>query len=887
MHSPTPYGLDIIGGSITDKDAAFIRNAMAKAKNIMDISGIESLNLTKALPDGGSVRLINSGGIRKAIVRKSSSDYSKQDEIEVKPWYEFDVPILFSGVFPYVDEYSMNDELPPQFNISEQTRRRLNDYLSPIEDEVVYLQKFRVPYASAFKFFCERTNQDKGELQYQFAYDFQYQNLKSSWYSGAMAGVVQIISGYGAQTKGQIQFNASGPITSEYETKKLFIPEDVRQNISEEMAKNDGILLIPTKGVPAQDGQIRYDFRFENTDCIAFDDINEPWLVNISSNGIKVMPLPVIPATKTQAFKDYIISVNDDELLYILEKYKGIPTGEGFPNGDELTAWETAGYVRRINDTKDFYEFYAHADSLGWAMNESGTEAMNTCWDYYAFENNKPVSMTGYTYKLNINLKSFDIPDRQDYQPQKKSKIRSYLNNIKKGLNLSSSKDRAILFKLKYASNDELFDRAQWNFFILQDEYDFWLQKQMSIGRNHFSNFSRTDSGMLVAPKYERGGSNKNVLSLPDIYSDRRTLGHYLGDNPSVKLARIYDNSIYTKYPDFTQLETKDKDKWFCSTNIIVYYKGDIINYVKYEDANDFHSQSSSSESGIEVKLDDNGNKVSTHRTPSYSSSHSSDIEYTFPHLSTSYFNSEEFRYYDKTSGNVSSGGVKRQDVPWMYLVSATEPFESFASILFDEETGFRVTDPPMFTSNKNDFEVVEKVVRLIFDCAISSTRNHQQIAFKSVMPFYSRSSFILWYGKVTSTTSTRGIQEYAAAYYEGGEQGGEPAFQYFRRRKAGSSYIDFDSETSGKFLMHINNTPDIKPDFIIKTDSSITSKYSILSNQYINISMAGNINPYSVFMRSGVRSEVYSNEDWVENISTSLYRYNHGSQTFVGVINE
>ena len=88
----------------------------------------------------------------------------------------------------------------------------------------------------------------------------------------------------------------------------LWIAEDI-----------DGVRLPGYSGIPSIDGEFQYDYKFSQTHGVTFDSSNKPWLTRISSSGIYAMPLPLIPATTTDAFREYIEEVGDDEILKILE----------------------------------------------------------------------------------------------------------------------------------------------------------------------------------------------------------------------------------------------------------------------------------------------------------------------------------------------------------------------------------------------------------------------------------------------------------------------------------------------------------------------------------------------------------------------------------------
>jgi len=95
MHSPRPYGLQVVNGQLSENDKTFIDHQLKKLSNQKDISNLESIRQVKDLPDGGYVILQDMGGILKAIAYKPLS---------LDGGFEFDglaklyIPMLYSGV---------------------------------------------------------------------------------------------------------------------------------------------------------------------------------------------------------------------------------------------------------------------------------------------------------------------------------------------------------------------------------------------------------------------------------------------------------------------------------------------------------------------------------------------------------------------------------------------------------------------------------------------------------------------------------------------------------------------------------------------------------------------------------------------------------------------
>lgn len=191
--------------------------------------------------------------------------------------------------------------------------------------------------------------------------------IKPTMYSGEMKEVVQLLLGFGRQNKVSI-----------YEA------FDETQGTPGEAAKP------PTryeKDVALIGLQVRYDYRFYRTHGIVFGSDGKPWLMEISaSRGVLVMPLPLHESTTTAKFREKLVRMGDDDGLRIVNRFGGFPTGESFPSTDSaIDAAVSGGSVIRLK-TKDemqpFYRHTAYSSAMGWAWNQSGTEAHNTAWRY-------------------------------------------------------------------------------------------------------------------------------------------------------------------------------------------------------------------------------------------------------------------------------------------------------------------------------------------------------------------------------------------------------------------------------------------------------------------------------------------------------------------------
>lgn len=190
----------------------------------------------------------------------------------------------------------------------------------------------------------------------------QHAGVKPSMYSGAMKKVVQLLLGYGLPGKSLYQ-------------RTLWHAEGEQGQKSK-------------KAPVTVESMVRYDFRAYRTHGISFAPDGKPWVIEISAvNGVVGMPLELHPETTTTRFRGYLERKGDEEALVVLDLLGGFPTGKGFPMGKAaMKAMITSGYAVRLMEPEQlapFYNLEPYSSALGWAFNELGTEAHNTCfgWD--------------------------------------------------------------------------------------------------------------------------------------------------------------------------------------------------------------------------------------------------------------------------------------------------------------------------------------------------------------------------------------------------------------------------------------------------------------------------------------------------------------------------
>lgn len=472
MHQPRPHGFTILGDEPTLNDLALITKLAHALTNQKDISNLDSLKLVRDLPDGGTVIAQDMGGIFKIFVEKSHSIDKKLKRDGLAKFY---IPMLFSGVFKNLWYHDHDPFLP--IKITEQTRKRLAGYTGRSIDKDLRLNRFVIEYDNSFKYF-EPKNQGSHFKHTQFM------RLKPTWYSGAMAEVVQIVSGYGKQG------NTDFPEDS-IENISMLPPDDWYIKILEEI---DRQALPSYSGFPDREGKLKYDYKQTNNDLVSFDSTNKPWLVRVSDQGVYAMPLPIVPATATNAFRDYLNEVGDSELLKIIDRFGGMPSGESFPSGGDFQAWERAGAIIKVCDSADFYQHQAMYAASGWSVNSKGTEGFNTCWSYA--ENGL---LHVHSYKLKLNLGPSNNGGWINPQSTNSQVIGTYISKLFQLLNIGQSSHNAIMYKIRRAPEDDIYQRALTSLYdplgVTSNDVDYWDNYIAKPLASHSGSLVRTLTG--------------------------------------------------------------------------------------------------------------------------------------------------------------------------------------------------------------------------------------------------------------------------------------------------------------------------------------------------------------------------------------------------------
>lgn len=474
MHQPRPYGR-FSKKELSKEDAAYVEHLARQVTNIRGVSGLENFKRAVNLPSGGQAIATDMGGVFRIVV------IGKDDPEQIELYdglASTSMPMLFSGV---ITKNRIKEGEGVGIRLTEQCRRRLAGYQQesdrlPARD--VELRRFAIEYGEQFRYF---------EPEIQGIYTFtQYHRHRPTWYSGAMCEVMQVVGGYGNQKFDELP-------ESDLERASMKPPAKIHKEIQKEMGN---VRLPGYKGAPPEDGKFVLDYKHSRTHGVSFDSAGHPWLVQIDSSGVHVMPLPTIPATTTEAFRGWMDDVGDTEILKLLDRFGGLPSGEGFPKGSAFQAWRRAGVIIKVCDTSDFYEHEAMYAACGWAFNSNGTEGYNTC------HNQLPNGLRkAYGYKLGLQLGPADNNGKLPHSwqmddPEDSRRVDEYLASIYRQAHSDDAEGLAIKYKLRRHTGHEILQAANDGL-----DYNYWAGLEMQPIASHGGYVNRVADGNMWWPK--------------------------------------------------------------------------------------------------------------------------------------------------------------------------------------------------------------------------------------------------------------------------------------------------------------------------------------------------------------------------------------------------
>lgn len=536
MHQPRPHGTF---GTDGDEDAAALELLARRLTNAKTLSGVDSLRMSRTLPSGAMAIAQDAGGIFKVIVQKHPMEPEQPLTDGLAKTY---VPMLFSGV---IKKAIVAPGEGVEIEMTEQTRRRLAQY-KPDEElpqKQVKLQRFRVGYNVR----CEEFNpKEPGSY-----FHTQYAAQRPTWYSGAMAEVMQVVGGYGRQVLNELP-------DDKVERARMVLP----QGVADQVAREVGSVRLPGySGLPDKKGEFQYNYKYINTNGVGFDSEDKPWLLAVNMHGVFAMPLPLVPATTAPAFRAYVEEVGDEELLWILDRFGGMPSGEGVPlNAKDFEAWRRAGVIIKVCDVGDSLRLIPYSSACGWSFNSRGTEGFHTCYDY---DDEEGIGF-GLAYKMRLRLGTamsdgklptgFHLDD-----PQDAAAMDAYMSALYRELKDNKARELAIKYKLTRSLPQVLarMESARRFDFDASAEVDYWDNLELAPIATHSGDVSQVGKGWLYNPaKF-----------------------HF---QPQIKFPEPMEGGCLSY--DFRPLAegVKKKNPPRCDTIMFGYYVGDQLKVVKY-----------------------------------------------------------------------------------------------------------------------------------------------------------------------------------------------------------------------------------------------------------------------------------------------------------------
>lgn len=525
MHEPRPYGLH--GEIRGEDDGAAVEALVRRLTNYKSAAGLDSAKMVRALPSGDVAIALDMGGILKVVVQGPPKEPPPE---ELEPLGTA-IPMLFSGV---ITKSVVAQGEGVGMDLSLWTRRRIAGYGPQSEARVAraqQLQRFAIDYSDLHAEFRPEAS--------SFLFT-QYAQLRPTWFSGLMAAVVGIVGGYGRQDLRSLPDN-------EVERATLKLPAALRDRIEREIA---GRVLPGYLGRPPQNGQIQFDYKFARTHGVGKDSDGKPWLLRVDTRGVYAMPLPVVPGTGTAAFRQYIERVGDPELLWVLDTFGAMPSGESFPSQiEDFEAWRRAGVIIKVCGAADFYGQLAYSSAIGWSFDLRGSSGYNTCYEFGA-----DGIQRGYGYKLSLSLSpaqsggvltpSIDLED-----PQEVARLNSYLAAVSEALG-SGPQGQAALYKIRRTPAADILARASAGASPAMEAI-YWQNLELSSIAVHTGSISRVASGKLWAPgpprthpqikfpepvakgclSHDFGRLEGSPVPVPPPRCDTVMFGYYVGDD--------------------------------------------------------------------------------------------------------------------------------------------------------------------------------------------------------------------------------------------------------------------------------------------------------------------------------------------------------------------
>lgn len=543
-HEPKPHGAFQEGDPASEEEVGVAAHLLRRLQAVKAAGNLPAHKMTRSLPDGGYVIAQDMGGLVKTFIVKDPLTDQLPPEIDFG-FAQYDIPMLYSG---HVVEPKPKDGEKVRIKLTHQTRRRLvgydEDELGP---ETIAYKRFTLDYHEVHR----RFKPDQPGIYFHS----QYNDLFPSWWSGSIREAVQVALGFGLQREKKSE---GGEIPKD-EWDTFIVPEPWASRIKSEV----GAQRLPGyTGKPPKDGMVAFRFDSEISHGLSFDSNGKPWLIEVSKRGVHAMPLPVIPATTTKAFLKWMTEddgPNDTELIHLVERFGGVPSGEGFPDSEEaFEAWKKAGVIIKVCDAS---AFYAEGNnpmwwSCGWSFSESGKEGFATCYSW-----GDDGVKVGHGFKLKLALgeskkEKWRLPEFGDLDDETRAKLTAYLSKLYKSLG-KTPESAAVKFKLYNTPASDILSRALSG----GDDTDYWRNLECEPIATHVGSVSKTHSGKLYAPGLPRAHPK---IKFP------------------VPFGKLTHGCVDFDFSADRLLSNEEAQAVKCDTIMLGYYVGDSLKVVKY-----------------------------------------------------------------------------------------------------------------------------------------------------------------------------------------------------------------------------------------------------------------------------------------------------------------
>lgn len=350
-----------VEGDLTDAQALFpaARNLLFRALRRKELGGQDLVKMFMTGTDGSLVSVVLARGLKLVYVQPGPSKVGKVAPEEMEAEQEevlFFIYTMYSGVVGN----------PPSIFASPEPEPHL------VSDTVLHSFHPDNVCAAAYQLLPEWQNVEKlavGKDGTNDAGAFATSRYpKPAMFSGSMKRMVQALYGIGRN-----------------ETDTPSYLTDVVPEVDE-----FGVVNV----------NHNYDWHWDKTHGITKVD-NGCWLVEISrENGVVAMPLPVFSGTDSANYVKWLASFGDTDTVAVATEFGGLPTGEHFPNGTDLTDALANGKVIQLMPPEDIEPFYHDPtndvekfplfQACGWAFSESGVAAINTVFWYKSIHDAHP-----------------------------------------------------------------------------------------------------------------------------------------------------------------------------------------------------------------------------------------------------------------------------------------------------------------------------------------------------------------------------------------------------------------------------------------------------------------------------------------------------------------